>query len=110
MPDRSAPHLNTYFFVYRIRITNDSSEWVQVKGRHWIITDGNGLSQHVRGDGVVGETPELDPGQSFEYTSACPLGTRIGFMRGTYRVVRKDGSEFDARIDEFALFPPGVTN
>ena len=110
VPDRSVPHLNAFFFVYRIKITNDGTARTRLRTRHWVITDGNGLVQNVRGEGVVGETPDLEPGQVFEYTSACPLSTRIGFMRGSYRMVREDGSEFDARIDEFALFPPGIPN
>ena len=78
--------------------------------RYWIVTDGNGLVRQVRGSGVVGEQPTLEPGQTFEYTSACPLPTRIGFMRGSYQMLREDGSKFSARIDEFGLISLGLAN
>jgi ApaG protein len=108
--DRSAPALNAYFFAYRIRITNEGDEWAALRSRHWIITDGNGLTSEVEGEGVVGETPELEPGESFEYTSACPLSTRVGFMRGSYTIARRNGATFRAKIAEFALLAPGTEN
>jgi ApaG protein len=108
--DRSAPALNAYFFAYKVRISNEGDCWAALVSRHWIITDGNGLTSEVTGDGVVGETPELEPGESFEYTSACPLSTRVGFMRGSYTMRRREGSTFQATIGEFALLAPGTEN
>lgn len=108
--DRSAPQLNAYFFAYKIRITNEGDAWAALVSRHWLITDGNGLTSEVNGEGVVGETPELEPGESFEYTSACPLATRVGFMRGTYTMRRRDGGTFEAVVAEFALLAPGTEN
>jgi len=107
--DRSIPHQNTYAFGYRVRISNESAEPALLRTRHWIITDGIGLTQQVKGPGVVGEQPRLAPGEAFEYTSACPLGTPFGFMRGSYEMVRAD-STFHARIAEFALMAPGILN
>lgn len=109
-PERSAPQRSAYFFVYRIRITNDGDDTVRLIRRQWLITDGNGMVQRVAGDGVVGQQPELLPGEAFEYTSACPLPTRIGFMRGAYEMTRLDGTSFDAVIGEFGLVTPGTTN
>lgn len=110
VPERSAPQLNTYFFAYRIRVTNEGSERVQLLSRRWLITDGNGLTQVVDGEGVVGEQPSLEPQESFEYTSVCPLSTRFGFMRGRYTMQSADGHRWYARIHEFALVTPGLEN
>lgn len=108
--DRSAPALNAYFFAYRIQIANEGDVPAKLLSRRWYISDGNGLAREVRGEGVVGETPELEPGATFEYTSACPLSTRVGTMRGHYVMRGADGKEFDARIPEFALMAPGTQN
>ena len=105
-PSRSRPHQNQWFFLYTVRIANESSVTVQLLSRHWIITDATGQIQEVRGPGVVGEQPELEPGQSFEYTSGCPLTTPFGSMHGTYQMVTSQGERFDATIAPFTLSEP----
>jgi len=110
VPEQSSPSLQTYIYAYRIRISNEGNRWAQLVSRYWIVTDGNGQVQQVRGSGVVGEQPTLEPGHAFEYTSACPLSTRIGFMRGSYQMLREDGSKFSARVDEFGLISLGMAN
>jgi ApaG protein len=103
-PEHSDARRPLWFFVYTITITNDGDQTVQLLHRHWEITDGNGKVEHVRGPGVVGEQPTLSPGESFEYTSGCPLGTRFGFMQGEYRMTVLDSGEtFDAEVAGFAL-------
>ena len=108
--DRSAPEDSEWFFAYTVRITNQGSETVQLMSRHWIITDANGRRQEVKGPGVVGEQPTLRPGESFEYTSACPLSTSIGAMQGTYQMVTGGGERFDATIAPFTLSEPYAMN
>ena len=110
VPERSAPRDSRYFFAYKIRISNRSEETVQLLSRHWVITDGDGKVEHVRGPGVVGEQPVLEPGESFEYTSFCPLPTPIGSMHGTYQMVTPGGSSFDAEIAPFSLAVPHALN
>jgi ApaG protein len=108
--DRSQPTRGYYFFSYTVRIENDGPTPVQLRSRHWVITDANGHVEHVRGPGVIGEQPHLSPGEHFEYTSACPLPTSLGSMEGTYEMVRDDGSTFDAVIGAFALADPDSLN
>ena len=108
--ERSNPGGNHYFFAYRIRLHNRGSVPARLVSRHWVITDGNGNDEHVRGPGVVGETPRLMPGQSFEYESFCPLPTPLGAMRGTYQMVRDDGEPFEIVIGEFSLELPYSIN
>lgn len=108
--ERSKPAQQQFFFAYRIQIFNTGAAPAQLLSRHWIITDGNGIVEHVEGPGVVGQTPRLEPGQEFEYVSACPLKTPIGAMRGTYRMLRDDGSEFDAEVGAFTLATPDLLN
>jgi ApaG protein len=103
LPDRSAPGRGHFFWAYTIEITNKSPARVQLKTRHWYITDALGRVQEVRGAGVVGEEPVLDPGQSFEYTSGVPLPTPSGFMTGSYGMVTTDGERFDIEIPAFSL-------
>lgn len=110
IPERSSPSDAQYFFAYRIRISNAGEETVQLLSRHWVITDGAGQIEHVRGPGVVGEQPVLEPGESFEYTSFCPLPTPIGSMHGTYQMVTAGGSTFDAEIAPFSLAVPSALN
>jgi ApaG protein len=110
VPERSSPRDAQYFFAYRIRISNAGEETVQLVSRHWVITDGDGRVEHVRGPGVVGEQPVLEPGESFEYTSFCPLPTAIGSMHGTYQMVTAGGSAFDADIAPFSLAVPTALN
>ena len=105
-PEHSAPANSRWFFLYTIRITNQGDEQVQLLSRHWIIVDGTGKSQEVHGPGVVGEQPILAPGQSFEYTSGCPLPTPFGSMTGSYEMVRGEGERFQAAIALFELKQP----
>jgi len=105
-PVRSNPGNNQWFFLYTITITNVGSETVQLLTRHWVITDGNGKVEEVRGPGVVGKQPILKAGESFDYTSGCPLQTPFGVMEGTYQMVTEDGERFDAKIAPFTLSEP----
>ena len=110
VPERSEPAKNRYFFAYRISISNEGGAPAQLLSRHWIITDGEGEEHHVRGPGVVGEQPRLKKGESFEYTSFCPLATPVGSMRGTYQMIREDGTPFEAEIAPFTLAMPFALN
>jgi ApaG protein len=105
-PSHSHPNQNRWFFLYTITITNESDVTVQLLTRHWTITDASAEVQEVRGPGVVGKQPVLEPGRSFEYTSGCPLPTPYGSMKGTYQMVTADGDPFDAEIAEFVLRAP----
>jgi ApaG protein len=106
-PDRSRPSQQQWFFLYTITITNEGRETVQLASRHWIITDGAGRVEEVRGPGVVGQQPVLAPGESFTYTSGCPLTTPFGTMQGTYQMIVKDGgAAFEAEIAPFTLSEP----
>ena len=107
---QSAPKARRYVFAYTVRISNEGSETAQLRSRHWIITDGNGKREEVKGDGVVGNQPVLRPGEKFEYTSGAVLQTQHGSMRGTYRMVTEDGRQFDAEIAPFPLTQPGSLN
>jgi ApaG protein len=110
IPAQSAPKARRYVFAYTVRIANEGTEAAQLKSRHWIITDGNGKVEQVRGPGVVGEQPMLRPGEHFEYTSGCVLETPRGSMEGSYQMVRANGAEFDATIAPFALALPYSLN
>ncbi len=99
-----------FVFAYAITITNNGKEVVQLQSRHWIITDGAGEVEEVRGPGVVGEQPVLSPGQSFRYTSGAVLPTERGTMHGTYQMHRADGAQFDATIAPFLLERPYSLN
>jgi ApaG protein len=105
-PDQSAPAKNQWFFLYTVTISNEGAETVQLLTRHWVITDGTGHIQEVRGPGVVGKQPTLKPGESFEYTSGCPLTTPFGVMEGTYQMITPAGERFDAKIAPFTLSEP----
>ena len=105
-PERSQPSSNQWFFLYTVTIANEGVETVQLLSRHWIVTDGSGRVDEVRGPGVIGKQPLLAPGESFEYTSGSPLGTPFGLMEGTYRMVTSNGEEFDAKIAPFTLSEP----
>jgi ApaG protein len=106
IPEQSDPDDNRYVFAYTITIRNVGSVPAQLVSRHWIITDANNQVQEVRGLGVVGKQPLLQPGESFEYTSGTPLATPIGTMKGSYQMVAEDGTHFDAEIPEFVLAIP----
>ena len=101
--NNSNPAEKSFVFAYVITISNLGDVGVQLMKRHWIITDGNGDVEHVRGDGVVGEQPHLIPGQTFEYTSGAVLETPVGTMEGTYQMIADDGHSFDAEIPQFVL-------
>ena len=105
-PERSRPAQCEWFFLYTVTIANEGSETVQLLTRHWIIKDGTGHVEEVRGPGVVGEQPTLQPGEEFEYTSGCPLRTSFGVMEGTYQMALASGDRFDARIAPFTLSEP----
>jgi len=106
--DQSNPEDDHYVFAYTITIRNTGTVAAQLISRHWIITDADDQEQEVRGLGVVGHQPLLQPGESFEYTSGCALPTPVGTMRGTYQMVAEDGTHFDADIPEFTLAIPRV--
>jgi len=106
MPERSSHEKGYFFWSYTIEITNHGPDTVQLKTRHWTITDAYGRVQEVRGAGVVGEEPVLEPGASFEYTSGVPLPTPSGFMVGTYGMVTGAGERFDVDIPAFSLDSP----
>ena len=105
-PEYSQPFQNEWFFHYTVRITNEGTGTVQLLSRHWIITDATGHIEEVKGPGVVGEQPVLRSGESFQYTSGCPLKTSNGVMRGTYQMVTEGGNRFDIEIAPFALHEP----
>jgi ApaG protein len=105
-PENSQPFQNHWFFYYTIRITNEGEQTVQLLSRHWTITDATEHTEEVKGPGVVGEQPVLAPGESFQYTSGCPLKTSTGVMHGTYQMVTEDGAYFDVEIAPFALHEP----
>ncbi|MGE5244440.1 MAG: Co2+/Mg2+ efflux protein ApaG [Betaproteobacteria bacterium] len=104
--EHSRPFDSEWFFYYTVRITNEGDHSVQLLSRHWIITEATGHVEEVRGPGVVGEQPMLAPGETFQYTSGCPLHTSTGVMRGTYQMVTEDGEHFDVEIAPFALHEP----
>ncbi|HQR57368.1 MAG TPA: Co2+/Mg2+ efflux protein ApaG [Burkholderiaceae bacterium] len=104
--EHSNPDEQRYVFAYTVTIRNTGEHTAQLISRHWIITDGNNAVEEVRGAGVVGEQPVLQPGEAFEYTSGCPLPTPVGSMRGSYQCVADDGTAFEAPIPEFVLSTP----
>jgi ApaG protein len=108
--DQSVPLARRYVFSYTVRISNEGAEPAQLRTRHWIITDGGGKVEEVRGPGVVGHQPFLRPGEHFDYTSGCVLETPRGEMRGTYQMHRSDGRVFDAVIAPFLLALPHSLN
>lgn len=110
IPAQSSPTSRRYVFAYTVRIENVGTETAQLKSRHWIITDGNGKVEEVRGPGVVGEQPILRPGQHFEYTSGCVLETPRGSMEGSYQMTAESGRRFDAEIARFELALPYSLN
>jgi ApaG protein len=105
-PENSRPYQGDWVFQYTIRITNMGAETIQLLSRHWIITDAVDHSEEVKGPGVIGEQPVLAPGESFKYSSWCPLKTPTGMMRGSYQMVRASGDRFEVEIAPFALKAP----
>jgi ApaG protein len=108
LADKSSPDHDRYFWSYTIEIRNLGRVTVQLKTRHWKITDGFGHVQEVRGPGVVGEQPVLKPGERYEYTSGVPLNTPSGLMSGSYQMVAENGERFDAEVPAFSLDSPNV--
>ncbi len=106
LPEQSTPEDGRFVFAYTIRIHNSGQVPARLISRHWLITDGNGKVQEVKGDGVVGEQPWLRPGEDFEYTSGAVLETGMGTMQGSYQMLADDGTEFDASIAPFTLCVP----
>lgn len=103
LAEQSQPERNHYVFAYRVTITNRGEIPAQLVSRHWIITDANGEAKEVRGEGVVGEQPVLQPGESYQYTSGSVLETPVGSMHGSYQMLDAEGREFDATIPPFRL-------
>jgi ApaG protein len=110
LPEQSEPVRGHWFWAYHIRIENEGARPVQLLSREWIISDGRGGRSEVRGEGVVGEQPVLEPGGSFDYVSGCPLATPTGAMEGRYFMVGADGSRFEVDIPRFPLIAPAVTS
>lgn len=110
VPKRFDPTKPIYLFAYHIKITNESKESVQLLSRYWNITDSRGNVEEIRGPGVVGKKPQLKSGESFEYTSYCPLSSEFGMMNGSFKMVRDDGFVFDANINPFKLAIPFSVN
>jgi ApaG protein len=108
--ERTLPELGQWFYLYTITITNEGGDTVQLIDRHWVITDGEGRVEEVRGPGVVGEQPTLVPGASHQYTSGCPLPTPFGTMQGSYGMVLESGESFRAEIAPFELSSPHLVN
>lgn len=108
LEDQSTPEESRYFWAYTVVIANEGRDTLQLKTRRWLITDGNGRQETVRGPGVVGQTPTLAPGQTFEYTSGCPLTTPSGIMSGSYQMQSGDGQMLDIEIPSFSLDSPYV--
>lgn len=108
LPEQSQVEAGKWFWVYHIRIENGSDQTVQLLTRHWRITDGRGMINFVEGEGVVGETPVLRPGQSHDYVSGCPLTTAHGSMEGYYTFAREDGEALEVAIPFFPLAAPAT--
>lgn len=106
LDDESNPEVSEYVWAYAVEIRNDSNVPVQLKNRYWKIVDSRGRVEEVRGAGVVGEQPIIQPGETYEYSSGCPLSTDSGFMQGSYQMEREDGTTFDVAIPAFSLDLP----
>ena len=106
LDEQSSPENDHYVFAYQVKIENQGEVIVQLRNRYWKITDGFGHQQEVRGEGVVGEQPVINPGDSYEYTSGTPLGTSSGIMVGTYEMVTSGGESFDAAVPAFSFDSP----
>ena len=108
LPEQSQPAHGRWFWSYHIRIENGGDAPVQLLTRHWIISDGRGNRHEVEGEGVVGDQPVIDPGESYDYVSGCPLQTPSGSMEGSYGMIDADGEDFDAAIPRFPLLAPAT--
>ena len=110
LPEQSEPGKGRWFWAYHIRIENQGAQAIQLVSREWIISDGRGSRHEVRGEGVVGEQPVLEPGESFDYVSGCPLSTPTGAMEGRYFMIGADSTGFEVDIPRFPLVAPAVTS
>ena len=110
LPEQSEPGQGRWFWAYHIRIENGGAKAAQLISREWVISDGRGVTHEVRGEGVVGEQPVIEPGKSFDYVSGCPLGTPTGAMEGRYFMIGEDGDTFAVDIPRFPLIAPAVTS
>jgi ApaG protein len=110
LPEHSNPGRQEWMHAYTVTITNSGGATVRLLSRHWVITNAHGSEEHVRGSGVVGEQPVLRSGESFTYTSGCPMDTEVGTMHGTYNMEDEAGAQFDATIAPFTLAPPFAVN
>lgn len=108
IPEQSEEADNRFVFAYTITLSNEGEQAVKLLRRHWIITDANNHVQEVKGKGVVGEQPTINPGQSFEYTSGTVLASQVGTMSGSYQMALEDGVEFPVPIPQFVLSVPRV--
>ena len=108
--DQSNPVEEKYFFSYNIKIINNSNQTAKLLSRYWHITDGLGNSEDIHGPGVVGKIPKIEPGESFSYTSYCPLKTPIGSMKGSFRMVNEDKEEFEVEVKKFKLIAHQIFN
>lgn len=110
LPRQSDPSLGKYAFAYHIRIANQGDQAARLLSRHWIITDGNSRVQEVRGPGVVGETPRIEPGETHQYSSSVVLDTEVGTMEGSYQMIGDNGESFEAEVPPFLLAVPGAVH
>jgi ApaG protein len=110
LPEQSEPSQARWFWAYHIRIENGSDRAVKLVSREWVIKDGRGARHDVKGEGVVGEQPVIEPGAAFDYVSGCPLSTPTGAMEGIYHMVAADGQRFAVDIPRFPLIAPAVAN
>ena len=108
LPDQSQPEHDRFAFAYTITVQNNGEVAAKLLSRHWVITDGDGHVEHVRGEGVVGQQPSIDVGKSHVYTSGTVMTTKVGTMQGTYQILADDGKHFDAVIKPFRLAVPGA--
>ena len=111
LAEQSMPEADRWLFAYHVIVRNEGSETVQLVNRHWVITNGEGAVDEVRGAGVIGQQPELEPGAEFHYSSGCPLDTPVGTMHGEYEMrVVETGETFEAHITPFRLAVPSALN
>ncbi len=110
LPEQSEPSRGRWFWAYHIRIENEGATRAKLVSREWTIKDGRGGVHEVRGEGVVGEQPVIEPGEAYDYVSGCPLTTPTGSMEGRYFMVAADGSRFEVEIPRFPLIAPAVTS
>lgn len=108
--DQSNPVEEKYFFSYNIKITNNSNQSAKLLSRYWQITDGLGNSEDIHGPGVIGKNPKIKPGESFSYTSYCPIKTPIGSMEGSFRMVNEETEEFEVEVKKFKLLAHQIFN